>query len=158
MNDSPPAPVAPAVDVASAASRCCLHCGSPSRQVKNGHSRLGVAQFKCQDCGRCYRALYKTRGYSEEVRLQAVRLYLDGTNFRRIARHLGVNHQSVINWVNAYHARLKEQEPAFPHQNPAPCAAQTQVQDETTDTRSLEVVEGDEVFTFVGAKKTKSTS
>lgn len=35
-----------------------------------------------------------------------MRLYLKGTNFRRIGRVLGVNHQSVVNWVNAYHANL----------------------------------------------------
>ena len=130
-------------------------CIVRSRTVTHGS---GVAQFKCRDCGRCYRASYKTSGYSEEVRLQAVRFYLEGTNFRRIARHLGVNHQSVINWVNAYHARLKEQKPAFPHQNPAPSAAQTQVADEMADARAMDVIEGDEIFTFVGEKKTVSIS
>jgi len=45
------------------------------------------------------------------VRQQAVQLYGDGMNFRRIARHLGVNHQTVINWVNAYSAQLPAQPP-----------------------------------------------
>ena len=125
--------------------------------MKNGRSRSGVAQFKCQDCGRCYSASYKPSGCSEETRLQAVRFYLEGTNFRRIARHLEVHHQSVINWVNAYHARLAEQEAAFPHQNPAPAAAQTQASDEAADARAMEVIEGDEIFTFVGSKKTVPT-
>jgi transposase-like protein len=29
-------------------------------------------------------------------------MYADGINFRRIARQLGVNRQSVVNWVRAY--------------------------------------------------------
>ena len=157
MFSSPPAD-ASASDASCLPSRCCVHCGSAHRQVKNGRARSGVLQFKCQDCGRCYSGSYKPAGYSEETRLQAVRFYLEGTNFRRIARHLGVNHQSVINWVNAYHVRLKEQETAFPHQNPAPAAAQTQVREEASDTQAMEVIEGDEIFTFVGAKKTRSTS
>ena len=55
-----------------------------------------------------------------------------GTNFRRIGRILGVNHQSVINWVNAYHSSLPAAE--------APVA-------------SPETLEMDELFTFVGSKK-----
>jgi transposase len=66
-----------------------------------------------------------------------VRLYLEGTNFRRIGRVLGVNHQSVINWVNAYHAALPAAEP--------PVA-------------SPETLEMDELFTFVGSKKRRRTS
>ena len=65
-------------------------------------------------------------------------LYVDGVNFRRIARTLGVNHQSVINWVNA-HATQLPAEPPLPAGKPA-------------------VAELDELFTFVGSKKTSSTS
>lgn len=51
---------------------------------------------------------------------------------------LGVAHRSVINWVNAYAASL-------PDEPPVPGEAQ-------------EVHELDELFTFVGSKKTKPTS
>jgi hypothetical protein len=61
-----------------------------------------------------------------------VRLYLEGANFRRIGRILGVNYQSVINWINSYHVGL-------------PAAEQPAAAPET-----LEV---DELFTFVGSKK-----
>ncbi len=42
------------------------------------------------------------RGYSAEVRQQALRMYIDGVNFRRIGRFLDVHHQTIINWVNVY--------------------------------------------------------
>ncbi len=58
-------------------------------------------------------------------------------NFRRIGRVLGVNHQSVVNWVNAYHALL-------------PAAEQAVSQPKT--------LEMDELFTFVGSKKRRPTS
>ena len=64
-------------------------------------------------------------------------MYADGMNFRRIARHLGVNHQTVINWVNAYADQLPEQ---------------------PTQPNNVGVVELDELFTFVGQKKTPVTS
>lgn len=70
-------------------------------------------------------------GYPQEIRLQAVRLYLEGTNFRRIGRILSVNHQSVVNWINAYHQKLPN----------------------SKQTGKPETIELDEMFTFVGAKK-----
>jgi hypothetical protein len=39
---------------------------------------------------------------------------VDGLNFRRIGRLLGVSHQAVVNWVNAYEARLKQAHPRPP--------------------------------------------
>jgi transposase-like protein len=80
----------------------------------------------------------KPQGYAEDTRRQAIQRYVDGMNFRRIARTLDVAHRSVINWVNAHAARL----PDLP---PRP------------DER-LEVNELDELFTFVGSKKTKPMS
>ncbi len=41
----------------------------------------------------------------DEVRKQAAKLYLEGTNLRRIGRILGVVHQSAANWINAYQIR-----------------------------------------------------
>src|SRR3712207_6574588 len=75
--------------------------------------------------------------YPDETKREAVRLYLEGTNFRRIGRILGVNHQSVVNWVNSYHVSLPtaESPPAAP-----------------------ETLEMDELFTFVGSKKRRRTS
>jgi hypothetical protein len=64
-----------------------------------------------------------------------VRLYLEGTNFRCIGRLFSVNHQSVVNWVNSYHASL----PAAEHSVATP-----------------ETLEMDELFTFVGSKKTQA--
>ena len=62
-------------------------------------------------------------------------MYVDGINFRRIGRLLDVHHQSVINWVNAYADQLPD----------AP------VPDKT------DVVEMDELYTFIREKKTEST-
>lgn len=74
-------------------------------------------------------------GYPEALRQQAVKLYVDGMNYRRIARHLRVDHKSVINWVKAYTDQLP----------PAPVPS---------DVNNAEL---DELFTFVGKKKTVST-
>ena len=114
----------------------CPKCKNQKQQVKSGRTEAGSQRYKCRACGARYTPYPKPQGYSDEVRLQAVRMYVDGMNLRRIARHLGVNHQSVANWVKAYANQLP----------PAP------LPDE------VETVEMDELFTFVGDKKTRSSS
>jgi hypothetical protein len=79
-------------------------------------------------------------GYGAAIREQAVKMVVDGANYRRTGRYLQVNHQSVINWVNAATADLKPEAAPRP-----PVGAE-------------DVVELDELYTFVGSKKTKSTS
>jgi len=115
----------------------CPYCQANTKQHKNGRTQAGSQRYKCQQCGRRYSPEAKTNGYPEKLRRQAVQLYADGMNFRRIGRHLGVNHQTVINWVKAYSDQL-------PAQAPQPAA--------------VGVVELDELFTFVGKKKTSATS
>lgn len=115
----------------------CPHCEASEEQTTYGRTARGSQRYKCRHCARVYTPEPLPLGYPEETRREAVRLYLEGTNFRRIGRVLGVNHQSVINWVNAYHAALPAAEP--------PVA-------------SPETLEMDELFTFVGSKKRRRTS
>ena len=91
----------------------------------------------CRGCGKTYTSEPKPRGYAEEVREKAVRMYVEGNNFRRIGRLLGVNHQSVVNWVSSYHEKI---------QNTAPVPV------------GSETIEIDELWSFVGKKKTKHIS
>ena len=79
-------------------------------------------------------------GYDAGIKEQAVKMVVDGANFRRTGRYLKVNHQTVVNWFNAATAELK------PAETPCPVVGEG------------DVVELDELFTFVGDKKTKSTS
>ena len=112
----------------------CPKCQADTRQVKDGHTKAGSQRYRCRACGNKYTPAPKAQGWEETVRQQAVKLYIDGMNFRRIARQLGVSPQSVINWVNAHAAQLPEVAPG-PEQ--------------------VTTLELDEVFTFVGRKKTK---
>ena len=68
-------------------------------------------------------------------------MYLEGINFRRIGRLLGVSHQAAVNWVNAYSARLKELHPEPPR----------------PDQEQIETVELDEMYARLLKKGTGST-
>ena len=65
----------------------------------------------------------------------ALRMYLEGSSLRSIARILKISPQSVSNWINAYVAQLP----------PAPVP------------QKPKVAELDELYTFLQQKKTKST-
>ena len=71
--------------------------------------------------------------YRDETRQLAVKLYADGLGYRRIARHLGVDHVTVMNWVKAHTAQLPEA--PLPNEKP------------------LHIVEMDELYTLLARKK-----
>jgi transposase-like protein len=115
----------------------CPHCHGSEQQVKVGFNESGSQRYLCQVCRQKYTPVPKPQGYPAATRQEALRLYADGMNLRRIARTLRISHPTVANWVNAHAARL----PDTPPQPAVPLA----------------VNELDELFTFVGAKKVRST-
>jgi len=78
----------------------------------------------------------KAWAYDAQMRQTAIGMYVDGLNLRRIARHLGLHHRTVSLWVKAYVAQL----PAVPVPS------------------TVKEAEMDELFTFIGEKKSESTS
>ncbi len=115
------------------------HCPSCKRYdtlIKDGRNRSGSQRHKCKAFGAHYTPEPNINGYPDEIRHKALQMYVDGNNLRRVGRHLGVSAQSVANWVNAHATCLPE----------APQPAEN------------ETVELDELFTFIGEKKTKPTS
>ena len=66
----------------------------------------------------------------------AIRMYLEGNSQRAIGRILQVSPQSVANWIDIYVENLP------PEQKP----------------ESVHTAELDELYTFIGNKKTGSTS
>lgn len=115
----------------------CPKCTQTRYQVKDGFTSAGSQRMRCQACGYRYTPTPKPAGYAADLRTQALKMYVDGLNFRRIGRLLGVHHQTVINWVNAAAERL-------PDTTPTPATTET--------------VELDELYTFIGQKKSESTS
>ena len=114
----------------------CAHCDAHGL-VKAGRNSSGSQRFQCKVCRRYCTPQPNPQGYTTAKHDQALALYLEGNGLRRIARILQTHHQTIANWVNEHHRTL----PATP---PQPATS--------------EVVELDELYTFVGAKKTEFTS
>lgn len=80
----------------------CPKCAATSRQAKDGRTGSGSQRYRCAHCRCRYTPFPQSNGYDEEVRFQALQLYLEGMSMRRIATLLDVNHQSVANWIKDY--------------------------------------------------------
>jgi transposase-like protein len=75
------------------------------------------------------------KAYSQEVKQECLKMYVNGMGFRAIERIKGVHHTTIINWVKQVGKLLPEAyEP-----------------DTIPDVGEL-----DELETFIGSKKTKS--
>ena len=116
----------------------CHYCAKSEKQVKAGLNKSGSQRYRCGTCQRRYTPAPTLRGYPVSLRQAAIQHYVDGMNLRRIGRTLGIDHHTVMNWVNAYTNSLADTPPL-------PAVAP-------------EVCELDELFTFIGDKKTKPTS
>ena len=112
----------------------CPYCQATSRQNRAGKTNAGSQRYRCMHCGHKYTPEPKVQGYPASMHRRALEMYVDGGNLRRIARHLKVSPQTIAYWVTDVAEALP--------QVPLP----EQVQD----------AEMDEMFTFIGDKKTKS--
>ena len=96
--------------------------------VKDGIVR-GRQRWRCRECG--YRHTVQQRGKDAHLKRQAVELYLEGLGFRSIGRFLKVSHVAVYNWIRGFGEKLEELRSA----------------------NEIEVVEMDEMHTYIGSKK-----
>jgi transposase-like protein len=108
----------------------CPKCGS-EHHCKNGIVK-GRQRYKCKKCNYCYTVEYKSDVKSRETRRLAFEMYLEGLGFRAIGRILKISYSTVFHWVKKWGESLE-----LPKRNEA-----------------IEVVELDEMHTYVGQKKT----
>jgi len=111
----------------------CLYCNST--EVRKNGQRRGKQNYICVKCGRQFIEVYNPpRGYSDEIKKECLKLYVNGMGFRAIERATGVHHTTIIYWLK----QIGEQLPDAPLESEIP-----------------EVGELDELETFVGSKKNK---
>jgi transposase-like protein len=66
------------------------------------------------------------------MKKKALHLYLEGLGFRSIGRYLGVSNVSVLNWIRSFGK---------------------EVQKLNSESQEIEMVEVDEMHTYIGQKK-----
>ena len=108
----------------------CPKCGkvaSCKDGVVNGRQR-----YLCRDCK--YRYTVQTRSGTADAaqKRMALELYLEGLGFRSIGRVLKYSHVAAFNWIKEFGKSLED----------------------IKNTAPVEVMELDEMHTYIGSKKT----
>ena len=106
----------------------CPKCSS-EKCVKDGIIK-GRQRYRCKLCN--FRHTVQHRGKSPDIKRQALELYLEGLGFRSIGRFLKCSHVAVYNWIKSLGEAVEE------------------LRSDST----LEVVEMDEMHTYISSKKT----
>ena len=77
----------------------CPSCNSVEKQHKQGKNRCGTQRYKCMKCGKKYTPSPQSRGYSEEVVQNALRIYYSGVSGRGVGKVLGMSKANVFKWI-----------------------------------------------------------
>ncbi len=105
----------------------CPKCKS-AHICKNGIVKQ-KQRYLCKKCKYCFTVEHI--GKPDRYKRDALILYLEGLGFRSIGRFLKVSHVTVFNWIKKFEKQL----------------------DEIRSSDDIEVVEIDEMHTYIGSKK-----
>jgi transposase-like protein len=110
----------------------CPQCNS-SNTVKSGKIK-DKQRYKCRECGYNYYSVeIKSTAKPKPLKKLALHLYLEGLDFRSIGKILEVSNASVLKWIKEFGQKVEELIP---------------------EKQQIEMVEVDDMYSYVGSKKT----
>ena len=109
----------------------CIRCGESTKQNKRGKTSSNTQRYFCMHCRKSYSLNPKQNEYSQDFRLKAIKLYLEGNSSRAVGRILGIGKNMVIYWLRKYAKTLQNKN----HSN-----------------ERVEVIEMDELYCFTQRK------
>ena len=85
----------------------CPECNSTN--VRKNGIKQGKQNHICYNCRRQFVIRNnKPPGYSDEVKRDCLKMYVNGMGFRAIQRVKGVHHTTIINWVRKLGPQLPD--------------------------------------------------
>lgn len=113
----------------------CPSCGREEiwKSGKTGEKQ----QYQCKNCKRKF---ITEKNYSEEFKQKAIEIFYEGNSGRAVGRIMGINKSTVYNWIKKLDKKLQD----------SACAKENNV----AETEQAEIIEMDELFDYVEAKKT----
>ena len=109
----------------------CPKCNS-STKIKSGKTE-GRQRYRCKECGCNYSVEMKSTAKPKSLKIQTLHMYLEGLGFRSIGRILGVSNVSVLKWIRKFGQKVREL---------------------NREKQQIEMVEVDEMHSYIGSKKT----
>lgn len=119
----------------------CKHCGSED-YVRNGIVG-GKQRYLCNQCCKTFREGDKREKYSNAKRMRVIQWYLEGAGIMSIERMEGVPNPLIIKWIRKYAKIIREN------------LNGVRIPETLED---VQIVELDELFSYVKKNLTKSTS
>ena len=110
----------------------CKICNDETNQIKAGKTKARSQRYKCKVYGKYYVPEGKKREYIEDIRKQAIKLYMEGNSGRAVDRILGIGKNMCLYWVQKYAKNIEPQK---------------------TSNERVNVIEMDELYSFVERKK-----
>ena len=107
----------------------CSKC-TDNRIIKSGFMK-GKQRYKCKNCLYHFTVVRRSGDSMPEQRKKALNLYLEGLGFRSIGRALDFSHVAIYHWICAFGERVEVEQNA-----------------------EIEIIEMDEMHSYVGHKKT----
>ena len=108
----------------------CPKCNS--REYNKDGKAKGRQRYLCKKCKYHYTVTQRSGTGSSVIKRQALQLYLEGLGFRSISRILNFSNVTILNWIRSFGKQL----------------------DSIRNNNSAEVMEIDEMHTYIGSKKT----
>jgi len=75
----------------------CPKCESELSQ-RYGKNKSGSQRVMCLGCGKIYTPQPSHKGYSEEIRQQAMKIHFAGASGRKVGQVMGFSKANVYNW------------------------------------------------------------
>lgn len=113
----------------------CPRCKS-EQHTKDGKTSIGKQRYKCKNCSYHFSVEKRSTEKSDEQKRLALQLYLEGMGFRAIGRVLNISYGTVFQWVKKW----------------------GELATLPTNEKPIEVVELDEIHTYLQHKKTTAGS
>ena len=116
----------------------CKFCES-KKVTKNGYSR-GVQRYRCKRCGKnCISGDKRgSQKYPAETKNMVIKMYLNNCGLRRISAIINIPLTTVFSWVKM-----------------AGQIVDKMVKDKKHEKEKIEILEMDELYTYIKKKKTK---
>ena len=108
----------------------CTHCGE-SNYIKNG-SYQGIRRYRCKGCGKSFSD--KVRKFNYEDKERALEMYMNNVGIRKAAGFMRCSPALIVRWIKAFGERI---------------AKQVKRASEELETKQPDVIEMDEIYTFV---------
>ncbi len=118
----------------------CKSCNS-SFLVKNGRTQKGKQKYKCKSCSRTFCIGDDRLKHTMEKRLKVIKMYLEGVGIRSIERLENVSTPLIIYWIRHFSDILRKE------------LRTIKIPD---DAKNIEILEVDELFSYVKKNSTKS--